>query len=288
MRIFVIGASGYLGAKIYVAAQQLYPVFGTTTTGLGTFIRFDLSCPEVFDYDSLVEGDTILLTAAISSPDICAREYQRVWETNVVGTSKFINEALSHGAKVMFFSSDTVYGEQHDAFDERMACSPAGEYAAMKHDVEELYLGSVGFKVVRLSYVFSIEDKFTQYLLGCARKGVTAEAFAPFDRAVVHRDDVVLAVLNLAVKWDTVEAPIINVGGPQVLGRAEFAEIIRQEVVPGLALKVTEPSAEFFTNRPSVIRMESPLLSSLLGRTPRSLAEAVKIEFNSNNRSSND
>ncbi len=56
---------------------------------------------------------------------------------NVTGTSNFIQSVIDRGARVVFFSRDTVYGEREDAFDESAVCNPAGEYAEMKREVEQ-------------------------------------------------------------------------------------------------------------------------------------------------------
>lgn len=278
MKIIVVGARGYIGAKLLKAAEPRWHCVGTFSNARDNITRFDLENVKSFNFRLIDAEDIVFLTAAISSPDICAKEPARAWNANVVGTSRFIDGTLNRGAKLVFFSSDTVYGEQNSAFDEHMSCSPAGDYAKMKHEVERRYLGAKTFKALRLSYIFSAQDKFTQYLMRCAHNGVPAEIFTPFDRAVVHRDDVVAAALSLVEKWDDIESPIINVGGPQVISRVQFAEIIRGLVLPNLTFKIIEPSAEFFANRPRVIRMQSPHMTTLLGRSACSLAEAAEIE----------
>ena len=44
------------------------------------------------------------------------------------------------------------------------------------------------------------EDKFTTYLKNCATSGEIADIFDPFDRAVIHRDDVIQGVINISKK----------------------------------------------------------------------------------------
>ena len=150
----------------------------------------------------------------------------------------------------------------------------------MKHEVEKRFLSNPLFKAIRLSYVFSREDKFTKYLSGCAERGEEADIFHPFYRAIIHRDDVVEGALALAQRWEDFPQGIINFGGPAVLARTEFGEVLRDTALLNLRFRVTEPDAEFFKNRPRVIRMVSPILASLLGRPAHTLREAAVIEFN--------
>jgi hypothetical protein len=79
--------------------------------------------------------------------------------------------------------------------------------------------------------------------------------------------------------WDEVPEQIINFGGPQVLSRIDFAECLREAHLHSLRFKVTQPGDEFFQNRPRVIAMTSPVFARLLGRQPRTLCEAARVEF---------
>jgi dTDP-4-dehydrorhamnose reductase len=278
-KYFVIGGRGYVGAELFSSIPHGVIGLRTASSDLAGFLRLRLEAPQDFADLPIADGDVVFLTAAISAPDICAREYERAWSANVTGTSAFVSSAIDRGARVVFFSSDTVYGEREDEFDEKAACNPAGEYAEMKCEVEHRFSANASFKAIRLSYVFSREDKFSRYLTGCAERNEEADLFHPFFRAIVHRDDVVEGALALAARWDDVPEQVINFGGPQVLSRIEFAECLRETHLHDLRFKVTEPGADFFKNRPRVIAMTSPVFSRLLGRPPRSLREAARLEF---------
>jgi dTDP-4-dehydrorhamnose reductase len=278
-KMIVVGATGYIGKQLYVSAITNSEVYGTSSSGDDGFNRLQLDAPDEFNYGIIQPSDILFLTAAISAPDICAREHDRAWAVNVTGTSEFITQVISRGGRVVFFSSDTVYGERGDAFDETARINPAGEYAEMKAEVEKHFLGNPLFKSIRLSYVFSREDKFTKYLSGCAERGEEADLFHPFYRAIVHRNDVVEGAHALGHRWDEFPQQAINFGGPKVLSRIDFAECLKRNALPSLRFRVTEPGDEFFNNRPRVISMSSDILLKLLGRPTRTLAEAAKIEF---------
>jgi dTDP-4-dehydrorhamnose reductase len=279
MKLLTIGASGYLGRPLHARAITSFGGYGTSSVGADGLIQLRLDAPDEFDYQIIQPSDVVFFTAAISAPDICAREHDRAWAVNVTGTSEFIDKVISRGGRVVFFSSDTVYGERGDAFDETAKSNPAGEYAEMKAEVEGRFLSNPLFKSIRLSYVFSREDKFTKYLSGCAERGEEAELFHPFYRAIVHCNDVVEGALALAQRWDEFPQQVINFGGHEVLSRIDFAECLKHNALSGLRFRVTEPGDEFFKNRPRVIAMSSDILPKLLGRPTRTLAEAARIEF---------
>lgn len=278
-KILIVGASGYIGKLLHKSSKSDCVAYGTSSTGTAELLPLRLDVPADFDYGLIQPSDVVLLAAAISAPDICAREHARAWAVNVTGTSEFITQVVSRGGRVVFFSSDTVYGERSNTFDETAESLPAGEYAEMKSEVEKRFLDNPLFKSIRLSYVFSREDKFTKYLSGCAKQGEEAELFHPFYRAIVHRDDVVEGALALAQRWGEFPQPVINFGGPEVLSRIDFAECLKRVALPNLRYRVTEPGDEFFKNRPRIIAMSSNILPKLLGRPSRRLLEAAQIEF---------
>lgn len=282
-RCVVIGATGYIGSQLFAAAAQGGEVLGTSSSAASSqHTHLNLAAPADFVERNVRPGEVVYLTAAISAPDVCASNPGWARQVNVVGTGEIIEQALCAGARVVFFSTDAVYGDQDVEFDESLQCMPAGEYASMKHEIENRFKGSNAFKSLRLSYVFSSEDKFTRYLRGCVRSGIPAEIFHPFLRSVVYRTDVVAGALGLAAQWDKVGEQNINFGGPEILSRVQFAEYLRGAGMSDLRFEVAHPEPAFFQQRPRSIAMRSPILSRLLGRSPLTIGQAARIELASN------
>ena len=236
-----------------------------------------------YDFYTLKEGDTVAFTAAISEPSVCAKQFDLAIKVNVESTGEFIQKALDRGCKVIFLSSDVVYGRVEDEFDESQSLDPLGVYAEMKAIVEKRFIGHSRFKVLRLSYNFFKDDRFTTYLRTCASEDTVADLFDPFGRSIVHRDDTVDAIISLYNNWDVCEEGVINCGGPETLSRVEFAEILSELVVQDLITKVTTPDAKFYEDRPAIVAMRSPLLEKVLGRPARSMRDAITMEFGNGN-----
>lgn len=280
MGLVVVGAAGYIGRRITTVVPDALPVFHAGGAECpADAAAVSLEAPAGFDYARIRAGDVVLLTSGISSPDRCAKDPDHARAVNVTGTGEFISRLLECGARVIFFSTDAVYGEQPEPFDETQPCRPLGVYAEFKHEVEQRFLGTPGFKTIRLSFVFSRDDSFTTYLTRTAAADAEAALYTPFRRAVIHRDDVVLGAVALARDVGSIAGDVVNFGGPAVLDRPEFASVLQAAALPGLRWNTVTPPPDFFANRARSICMTSPILTALLGRPPVTLHEAVAREF---------
>ena len=289
--LHIIGAKGNIGSRLVEKTEGKYDIRKVVSPGrphlfsvdsgyYGLNLADDLSS---YDFYTLKEGDTVAFTAAISEPSVCAKQFDLAVKVNVESTGEFIQQALDRGCKVIFLSSDVVYGRVEDEFDESQSLDPLGVYAEMKAIVEKRFIGHSRFKVLRLSYNFFKDDRFTTYLRTCASEDTVADLFDPFGRSIVHRDDTVNAIISLYNNWDVCEEGVINCGGPETLSRVEFAEILSELVVQDLITKVTTPDAKFYEDRPAIVAMRSPLLEKVLGRPARSMRDAITMEFGNGN-----
>lgn len=279
MRVIIIGSNGFLASKIKLKlVSEGLDVLCTSRKNSGDDLYLDLSNAESFDYSILDENDVILFLASISSPDACRKDFQYAYSINVKGTTEFITRALERNAKVIFYSTDIVYGGRDTVANENTMVNPYGEYAQMKADVELKFESAANFKVLRLSYVFSKDDKFTQYLQSCLNKNEIAEIFSPLARSMVYAKDVIDATYFLIGSFTNFKPKIVNVCGPQIVDRLEFAEEFKKNH-PTLKTKTISPDEEFYKARPAKINVQSLHLESLLGRKAYNISEAMKAEF---------
>ena len=285
--LHIIGAKGNIGSRLVEKTEGKYDIRKVISPARPHLLTHDsgyhvFNLAEdgfTYDYDTLKMGDTVAFCAAISEPSVCANQFEESLRVNVTSTGDFIYEALKRGCKVIFLSSDAVYGNVLGEFDEEEKVDPLGVYAEMKAVVEKRFLEYPLFKVLRLSYNFFKDDRFTTYLRNCAKEGATAEVFDPFGRSVVHRDYTVDAIIALYNNWDVCEESVINCGGPETLSRVEFANILKDTVLKDLKIKVVTPKEKFYQDRPAIVSMRSNLLEEVLGRPARSIQDAITLEF---------
>lgn len=261
VNIAIVGSNGYIGSRLKILGVNVIEISRKNNTSCG----LDLEQPESFDYEILNDCKYVLFTAAISSPDYCVSEYQKAYNINVNGTKHFIYEALKRDCKVIFFSSDSVYGEDIGVpFDELSKACANTAYGSMKKEIEDNFSRYSQFKAIRLSYVISSDDKFTKYLLECRKKDEVADIFHPFYRNCITLDEVVEAVTWLLNNWDDFDSQLLNICGRELISRVNFIDEFNRLSDLKVKYRVVLPDDKFFENRPQITEMTSVYLNKIL------------------------
>ncbi len=260
MKAALVGSSGYIAEFILKRFSEDPEVESVLkidrTEEANAFLN--LQEADIFDYSQLDDIDFIVFTAAISGPDKCATDFDDCWAINVTGTSYFIREAIARGCRVLFFSSDAVFGDIpgiiYTEESETQAYTP---YGRMKKAVEDSFKDEPLFKAIRLSYVASSKDRFVTYCLNCIKTGDVADVFHPFYRNVIVVSDVVEIVAFFVNHWDEYEPTFLNVAGKELVSRVRIADELNRHLGGKLKYTVSMPGEEFFTNRPRITQMQS-------------------------------
>lgn len=280
MKIFVIGKNGFIAQRILDEFHDKYDLIATSSQEKEDSVFLDLQTPQNFNYDLINEGDFVIHLAAISSPDACEQNYETAYQINVTGAQFFLKKCLEKKAKVLFFSSDVIYGDGDTTFDEKSSCKPFGVYAKMKYETEQALMNDPNAKIFRLSYIFAHNDKFTSYLTSCATKNEPAELFHPFSRNAVYIQDLIDAIEELIKNFNQLDNKICNICGPNLLSKKDIAEMYQTYVNQNLTFNIITPDETFFQKRPRTISLKSLYLNKLLGHEPLNIEKAIQLEFN--------
>ncbi len=283
MKVIVLGKEGYIAQNIICELKSRNIEFIQTSVDPedNESIHLDLLKPDLFNYDVIKENDIILFLAAISSPELCEKNYEYAYNVNVRGTSYFVEAALLKNAKVLFFSSDVVYGfDETVIYNEKSICNPAGKYGEMKYEIESRFIDHENFAVFRLSYIFSKNDKFSSYLINCLKNHETAEIFHPFIRNIVYIVDLIDAVFKYIENYKNfIDYKTVNICGLESLSRVDVADYLVNTINNDFKYRIVEPDSSFFKMRPRIIKTQSAYLKDILGENPTKIAEAVVKEF---------
>jgi len=282
MKIAIVGSSGYIARFLLEHLKQERSVKKLLTIDVTEEAEkhLDLRKPQEFEYQCLEEIDYVIFTAAISGPDQCAKEFELCWSVNVLGTSYFIKEAIKRQCKVLFFSSDAVFGDVPGMIytEESETCADT-PYGKMKKAIEDEFRNSPFFKAIRLAYVVSAKDRFVGYCLNCLNKGEEAEVFHPFYRNCITVCDVISVIWWLLQHWSAFQSFVLNVAGSELVSRVRIADEINRIYGGNLQYTISNPGKEFFINRPQITQMKSLYITKEKILEDESFTEKIKREL---------
>lgn len=111
MKILIIGASSYTGARLYTDLKKKYEVFGTYNANklFPELIKLDITEPdEANQVISKVNPDWIVHVAANPDAKWCDANEKEAVEINELGTKNIVKAADKAGASVIYVSSTAV------------------------------------------------------------------------------------------------------------------------------------------------------------------------------------
>lgn len=282
MKVAIVGSSGYISGfllKRFSAEPAVDSVLKIDQAEEAD-VKLDLLQPEEFDYSVLCDIDYVIFTAAISGPDKCASDFEWCWSINVTGTRYFIQKALERNCRVLFFSSDAVFGDisgyVYDELSETKAETP---YGRMKKEIEDTFKENCNFKAIRLSYVASAKDRFVSYCISCMKENKTAEVFHPFYRNCITVSDVVNVVVWFVKNWEEYEPFVLNVAGKELVSRVRIADELNRFFQDRLTYTIISPDKSFYENRPRTTQMKSLYLQKYNILEDTSFTEKIKTEL---------
>ena len=260
MRVAIVGSSGYIAGYLldrFRHDPEVERILRIDQAG-DVDEPLNLLQSETFDDAALAGVDAAVFTAAVSGPDACATDFDRCWAINVTGTGDIIERAMARSCRVLFFSSDAVFGDiPGKVYDEQSPTEAKTAYGRMKKAVEDRFSGNPMFKAIRLSYVVSARDRFLSYCLKCLEQGETAEIFHPFYRNCITVTDVVDVVQWMLHHWEEFDPPILNVAGSELVSRVRMADEVNRLAGGRFKYAIQRPSDTFYQNRPAITQMKS-------------------------------
>ncbi len=221
MKLFITGASGYLGTGLLKRSPAEWQM-------AGAYLTQPLESKSVFPYrldvgdqdavDRALNGfrpDVVIHTAALArGPAMPA--------TNAEGSRHVARAAARIGARLIHLSTDVVFDGQHPPYDEDAPTCPISPYGESKALAETAVKDECpGAVIVRTSLVYSLDppDARTQQTLD----GGMPHLFTDEYRCPILRDDLADALLELVTSD---YAGVLNVAGPQRLSRYEFGVML--------------------------------------------------------------
>lgn len=239
--IHIVGSSGIIG-------HHLKTIFNHTAA-------FVLHEGGKWSFETVSKGDLVYFLRSISSPFVAMEDPKASYELNVTKTKKAISEILKSGARVVFASSDVVYGETSESFaTEETPVNPYGEYANQKALIEMFFRDEANFVSLRISSVVGEGSKLQKLL----SRGKEIEIFDPIIRTPINVNDLGTICSGLIHSNFRADFPngVLNVGGHAPMSNLEIATLEARHL--GCIPPVPTPRSEFDKScRPGTVRMNT-------------------------------
>lgn len=256
MRILVLGATGFLGGFLFEALREEHVVHGTHRRPCEP--ATDLHPLDLADADetrSLLarSWDIVVHCAGVVDVDACARDPETAWRVNVEGTA---NVARFTSAKVVFMSTDYVFGGASASFAEDDPPDPINVYGRQKLEAERRLLETdPAHLVLRLPMLYGAgpaRDAFLDRF-----KGPEITAPHPVWCNPLYLDDVLLGLRRLRGRGG-----VVHLGGATVVRRYAFYVATKN----ALGLRLSVRTAPWTAAEPGARRPPVSILTST--RTP--------------------
>jgi dTDP-4-dehydrorhamnose reductase len=249
-RLFIIGATGFVGSRLSLAARDRFVVVGgsrSPLSGSGT-VAIDItdrhSVSRAFDQ---AQPELVAHLAALSDIDRCERERELAEKINVVGAMHVAEECARRGARLLYTSTDAVFDGTKHIYYEHDPPTPVNWYGQTKASAERA-IGDLlpSSAIVRLSLVLgrsalAVGNSYLEKVIGNLRAGnkivtPTFEFRNPIDVGTLCE-----FLLELAPRLDA--TGIFHIGASDKMSRYDLARAIAERLGhdPQLIVPQSEP-----------------------------------------------
>jgi len=285
MKYLIVGASGQVGGQLAQACEQegidwQGTAFCQPDAG---YARLDIRDPLAVRALLLsIHPSVVFLPAAMTHVDRaedCPRECRAV---NVAGSVNVARAVREVGARLVFFSTDHVFGECDRPMREDDPVEPQSIYARSKVEAEERIreLLPDAHLILRTSWVFGPERQGKNFVYRAVRTlGRGEHLTVPGDQwgQPTYSPDLARAALDLVVMGATGTFHLV---GPTRLTRVAHARLIARLFELDPELIVAPPARELQQAAPRPLRvwLSGEKTRRLLGREPiRSPESALRL-----------
>jgi len=228
MKILIIGASGFVGEKLYNSLSKGFEVIGTySTKKKDNFEQLDMSNRNsVIESITKIKPDVVIHTAGITNVDFFEENFKEVQRVNIQGTKNIIEGCLKTNSKLIYISSDYVFDGEKGNYTEEDEPNPINAYGKAKLEEEELVKNSgLKYLILRIAVPYgynSSDDKqtFEKWIINNLRNNKEIKVIDNQFNTPTLIDDIANAVKKLI---ELKKVGIYHVTGSERISRYDFA-----------------------------------------------------------------
>lgn len=281
MKIIVIGASGLLGSKLYSYLGHYFEMAGTYYSQKADNLRF----LDITNYNGVeklfakIDPDIVIHCAANINSDDVEKDKRRGREVNETGTKNVAVACKRSGCRLIYISSDYVFGRKDGAFFENDEYEPVNYYGQTKANAERFVMEELDdFIIIRPSMLYGLQERggknsFLARTLDALCAGKKIRLDDKTKKYPLLIDDLALLIKTLI---DMEEHGIFHISSTDGISRYEMARMIAKEF--SFSERLVAPSKERgrVARRPNDLRLDIRKINHL-GIYPVNFREGIRM-----------
>lgn len=277
MRILITGAAGIVGKNLSVYLREVgHQIIAVDIMPLDGIICADLrNETTAFQLIKKYIPDLILHLASIKNLNFCENNKDATRITNYGITETLTRACLEFKTRIIFFSSDYVFG-QYDFFwrEEDVPC-PATQYGIDKADSELLIQNQLSdFAIIRTAQIYGFSGDFVSLVCKTLSSHQTFIAFANLVNCPTWIGDLLAMVKKII---DHGNQGIFHCVGSEAVSRYQYA----CKIANAFALNTSYIQAkniDFLTDiRPPIVRLNGAFTYETIGIYPGRLKDNLPL-----------
>jgi len=260
VRVLITGAGGLLGSRLAEAfskgGHEVYSGYFRNEPARGIPLRFDL-CDEagIGAAFERAKPDVVVHAAAITNVDECESNRELARRVNALATRGLAKRSKSHGAFLIYVSSDYVFDGAKGMYDEGDPPNPINYYGVTKLEGER-HVSEVlrDYCIVRPSVIYgaipaSGKANFALWVIEGLRAGKPIGAVVDQWVSPTLNTNLAEMILEVAERGLT---GVYHLAGASRVSRYEFAKLIAEAFGfdPGLIKPVAMEGMGWIAKRP--------------------------------------
>jgi dTDP-4-dehydrorhamnose reductase len=270
-KLFITGASGFLGWHLCKAAQSDWDVYGAVNRNSIDCLGITVLSINLTHQDALkglmqdLQPDAVIHTAALSRPNDCQSNPDASFAVNVQASLTLAEYCGELEIPCIFTSTDQVFDGLNPPYDETAPVSPINFYGEHKVMAEEgMRARNPKTIVCRMPLMFGIapqSQSFLQSFVSTLQAGQPLKLFTDEIRTPVSGQAAAQGIL-LALK----QGPsCLHLGGPERISRYDFGRVLAKVLncSEQLLQACQQADVPMAAPRPSDVSLDSSLALNL-------------------------
>lgn len=238
--ILIIGASGFLGSKLYSCLSIDNNVIGTYfSRPMKNLRQLDVSDQKAVEsFLQTIHPNVIIDCGGMTRPDICESDKKRAYQVNVQGVRNIMHFTSS---KIIYFSTDYVFDGQKGFYSEEDKPNPINHYGWTKHEAEKIILAAgTDNVVIRVSGIYGHNPNNNEFLSSLEKTSTITRACDCYSSNILM-DDIINNIDFFKSTYG-----LFHLTDNEALSRSEFA--VKAINILNLSTVVVEkPAKELYT-----------------------------------------